>query len=80
MMTKIATDKSEVVILTSDNPKTEHPCICSRLFLSAYFLFDVLKSGSTMLEHVLVLRPSRTWLLTFGFAFFFPHSISGHLG
>lgn len=29
MMTKIATDKSEVVILTSDNPKTEHPCICS---------------------------------------------------
>ncbi|XP_029123374.1 UDP-N-acetylmuramoyl-L-alanyl-D-glutamate--2,6-diaminopimelate ligase MurE homolog, chloroplastic isoform X2 [Elaeis guineensis] len=25
MMTKIATDKSEVVFLTSDNPKTEHP-------------------------------------------------------
>ena len=50
MMTKIATDKSEVVFLTSDNPKTEHPCICSRLFLSAF------KSGSSLLEHVLALR------------------------
>lgn len=26
MMTKIATDKSDVVILTSDNPKNEDPC------------------------------------------------------
>lgn len=26
MMTKIATDKSDVVILTSDNPKKEDPC------------------------------------------------------
>lgn len=25
MMTKIATDKSDVVILTSDNPKNEDP-------------------------------------------------------
>lgn len=27
MMTKIATDKSDVTILTSDNPKTEDPCM-----------------------------------------------------
>lgn len=26
MMTKIATDKSDVTILTSDNPKNEDPC------------------------------------------------------
>lgn len=28
-MTKIATDKSDVVILTSDNPKNEDPCMYS---------------------------------------------------
>lgn len=27
MMTKIATDKSDVTILTSDNPKKEDPCM-----------------------------------------------------
>ena len=27
MMTKIATDKSDVTILTSDNPKDEDPCM-----------------------------------------------------
>lgn len=27
MMTKIATDKSDVTILTSDNPKNEDPCM-----------------------------------------------------
>lgn len=27
LMTKIATDKSEVTMLTSDNPKTEDPCV-----------------------------------------------------
>lgn len=26
MMTKIATDKSDVTMLTSDNPKNEDPC------------------------------------------------------
>ena len=26
MMTKIATDKSDVVLLTSDNPNNEDPC------------------------------------------------------
>jgi UDP-N-acetylmuramyl tripeptide synthase len=26
MMAKIATDKSDVCILTSDNPRTEEPC------------------------------------------------------
>lgn len=26
MMSKIATDKSDIVILTSDNPKKEDPC------------------------------------------------------
>jgi len=26
-MTKIATDKSEVTMLTSDNPKSEDPCM-----------------------------------------------------
>lgn len=26
MMAKIATDKSEVTILTSDNPRNEDPC------------------------------------------------------
>lgn len=29
-MAKIATDKSEVTMLTSDNPKNEDPCMCSR--------------------------------------------------
>lgn len=28
LMTKIATDKSDVTLLTSDNPKTEDPCKC----------------------------------------------------
>lgn len=27
MMTKIATDKSDVTILTSDNPQNEDPCM-----------------------------------------------------
>lgn len=27
MMTKIATDKSDVTMLTSDNPKNEDPCM-----------------------------------------------------
>lgn len=27
MMTKIATDKSDVTILTSDNPRNEDPCM-----------------------------------------------------
>lgn len=27
MMTKIATEKSEVTMLTSDNPKSEDPCM-----------------------------------------------------
>lgn len=27
MMTKIATDKSDVTLLTSDNPKKEDPCM-----------------------------------------------------
>ncbi|KAM1450881.1 hypothetical protein ACFX2I_038067 [Malus domestica] len=30
MMTKIATDKSDVTILTSDNPKNEDPCMYSK--------------------------------------------------
>lgn len=27
VMTKIATDKSDVVLLTSDNPRAEDPCM-----------------------------------------------------
>lgn len=32
MMTKIATDKSDVTILTSDNPKHEDPCKYDEIF------------------------------------------------
>lgn len=33
-MTKIAADKSDVVILTTDNPKTEKPCMNPKLALN----------------------------------------------
>jgi hypothetical protein len=36
MMTKIATDKSDVTILTSDNPKNEDPCMYSEYFQGMY--------------------------------------------
>lgn len=34
MMTKVATEKSDITILTSDNPKNEDPCklMCLLLF------------------------------------------------
>lgn len=41
MMTKIATDKSDVTILTSDNPKTEDPCV--------YFSHDASRRFAKML-------------------------------
>lgn len=35
MMTKIATDKSDVTILTSDNPKNEDPCMYMKPYCTA---------------------------------------------
>lgn len=37
MMAKIATDKSDVTILTSDNPRNEDPC----MYNESYFVKDV---------------------------------------
>jgi UDP-N-acetylmuramyl tripeptide synthase len=38
LMTKIATDKSEVTMLTSDNPKGEDPCMYFDLGIFNYSL------------------------------------------
>lgn len=38
VMTKIATEKSDVTILTSDNPRTEDPCKCFTIWIVSCIL------------------------------------------
>lgn len=40
-MTKIATDKSDVTILTSDNPKSEDPCMCTKLIVVLIYAIKI---------------------------------------
>lgn len=49
-MTKIATDKSEVTMLTSDNPKNEDPCMYFEHRIEQYMNMRTLTSCCTALE------------------------------